>query len=83
MTVEEAMPLFAKLLIKSQEEMKEKKQELELSVLRADNNPKLNWVHRILDRETTDKITAEAQQSIENDDNQMSWVLLLLILFRY
>ena len=55
--------------------MKEKKQELELSVLRADVNPKLNWVHKILDRATTDKITAEAQQSIENDE-EMSWIVI-------
>jgi len=55
--------------------MKEKKQELELSVLRADANPKLNWVHKILDRTTTDKITAEAQQSIENDE-EMSWIVI-------
>ena len=55
--------------------MKEKKQELELSVLRSDENPKKNWVHKILDRATTDKITAEAQQAIEDDDNQMSWFI--------
>jgi hypothetical protein len=29
-----------------------------------------------LDRATTDKITAEAQQAIEDDDNQMSWFIL-------
>ena len=68
MTVEQAMPIFAKLMIKAQEEMKEKKQELELSVLRADNNPKLNWVHKILDRATTDKITADAQTAIDEDE---------------
>ena len=63
--------------------MKEKKQELELSVLRADNNPKLNWVHKILDRATTDKITLEAQQSIEDDDNQMSWIVIDKVLLLY
>ena len=68
MTVEQAMPIFAKLMIKAQEEMKEKKQELEISVLRADNNPKLNWVHKILDRATTDKITADAQTAIDEDE---------------
>ena len=62
--------------------MKEKKQELELSVLRADANPKLNWVHKILDRATTDKITAEAQQSIENDE-EMSWVVITNNLLLY
>jgi len=68
MTVQQALPLFAKLLIKSQEEMKEKKQELELSIICEDTK----WVHKVLDRPTTDKITAEAQESIENEDNQMS-----------
>ena len=68
MTVEEAMPLFAKLLIKSQEEMKEKKQELELSVLSdATGN-----IHKILDRATTDAITAQAEQEIDNEDVEMS-----------
>ena len=50
MTVEQALPKVAKLLLKSQDEMKEKKQELELSVLSEGNN----WVHKILDRQTTD-----------------------------
>ena len=33
MTCDEALPAFVKILLKSQDEMKEKKQELELSVL--------------------------------------------------
>ena len=33
MTVEEALPFVAKILLKAQEEMKEKKQELEISIL--------------------------------------------------
>ena len=33
MTVQEALPKVAKLLLKAQDEMKEKKQELELSIL--------------------------------------------------
>ena len=32
-TVEEALPIVAKILLKCQEEMKDKKQELELSIL--------------------------------------------------
>ena len=54
--------------------MKEKKQELELSIICEDTK----WVHKVLDRPTTDKITAEAQESIENEDNQMSWSLVII-----
>ena len=46
MTVEQALPKVAKLLLKSQDEMKEKKQELELTTLCAGNN----WVHKVLSR---------------------------------
>jgi hypothetical protein len=46
LTVEQALPLIAKILLKSQEEMKEKKQELELSVL----SERTGFQHRILDR---------------------------------
>ena len=56
MTVEQALPLFAKLMIKSQEEMKEKKQELELSICCEETK----WVHKILDRQRTDAITTAA-----------------------
>ena len=68
MTVEQALPQVAKLLLKSQDEMKEKKQELELSVLTQGNN----WVNKILDRQTTDALCATAQQEIENEDDQMN-----------
>ena len=50
-TVEQSLPLVAKLLLKSQDEMKEKKQELELSILTEQNG---RWQHKILDRATTD-----------------------------
>lgn len=66
-TVEEALPLVAKLLLKSQDEMKEKKQELELSVLSEGNG----WVNKILDRQTTDQLCASALQDIENEEDQM------------
>ena len=52
MTVEAALPKVAKLLLKSQDEMKEKKQEIELSILTAGNN----WVNKVLDRQTTDAL---------------------------
>jgi len=40
------MPKVAKMLLKAQDEAREKKQELELSVLSAETN----WTSRIVDR---------------------------------
>lgn len=68
LTVDQALPRVAKLLLKSQDEMKEKKQELELSVLTAGNN----WVNRILDRQSTDALCAAALAEIENEDENMN-----------
>ena len=68
LTVEQALPKVAKLLLKSQDEMKEKKQELELSVLTSGNN----WVNKILDRPTTDALCQAALAEIENDEDQMN-----------
>ena len=68
LTVEQALPKVAKLLLKSQDEMKEKKQELELSVLTEGNN----WVNKILDRQTTDALCAAALVEIENEDENMN-----------
>ena len=59
--------MVAKLLLKSQDEIKEKKQELELSVLSEANG----WVNKILDRQTTDQLCASALQDIENEEDQM------------
>ena len=56
MTCDEALPVFAKILLKSQDEMKEKKQELELSVL----SEPTKFTHKILSREVTDQICAAA-----------------------
>ena len=50
MTVEAALPLVAKILLKCQEEMKDKKQELEISFLGETTGNK----HKILDRATVD-----------------------------
>ena len=50
MTVEEAMPKVAQILLKCQEEMKDKKQELELSMI--SNSTKFK--HKILSREVVD-----------------------------
>lgn len=68
LTVQEALPLVAKMLLKAQDEMREKKMEIELSVLCKDTN----WSHKILDRATTDRMTVEAQASIENEDEEMA-----------
>jgi hypothetical protein len=48
--------------------MKEKKQELELSVLCEGNN----WVNKILDRATTDALCQAALAEIENEDDNMN-----------
>ena len=48
--------------------MKEKKQELELSVLTEGNG----WVNKVLDRQTTDALCAAALAEIEAEDDQMS-----------
>ena len=62
--MKEALPLFAKILLKSQDEMKEKKQELELSILSEETK----WAHKILDRQTTDNLTKAALTEMENED---------------
>jgi hypothetical protein len=53
MTVEQALPVVAKILLKSQEEMKDKKQELELSIL----SESTQWKHKVLDRATVNTLT--------------------------
>jgi 20S proteasome subunit alpha 7 len=54
MTVTEALPHIAKILLKAQEEMKEKKQELEISIL----SDETGFTHRVLDRAFVDQLTA-------------------------
>ena len=66
LTVQQALPKIAKVLLKAQEEMKDKKQELELSVLCADTK----WVHKILDRQTTDQLTVAALAEIEQEEDE-------------
>jgi hypothetical protein len=68
MTVQAAIPLVAKILLKAQDEMREKKMEIELSVL----SEQTNWSHRILDRATTEKLTADTLALIENEDEEMN-----------
>ena len=61
------MPKVAKLLLKAQDEMKEKKQELELSILAESTG----WVSKILDRSQIDALCAAAKAEIEADDDNM------------
>jgi 20S proteasome subunit alpha 7 len=68
LSVDEALPLFCKILIKSQEEMKEKKQELELSVLSEGTK----FAHKILSRGETEKLTNTALAQIAADDEEMT-----------
>lgn len=49
--------------------MREKKMEIEISVLTSTQN---TWSHRILDRATSDRMTIEAQEAIENEDEEMN-----------
>jgi 20S proteasome subunit alpha 7 len=53
MTVEEALPKIAKILLKCQEDMKEKKQELELSFISVSSGFK----HKIIDTNTMSAVT--------------------------
>lgn len=69
LTVQEALPKVAKMLLKAQDEMREKKMEIELSVLTEVNK---QWCHRIVDRVTADRMTVEAQEAIENEDEEMN-----------
>lgn len=68
LTVDEALPHIAKILLKSQEEMKEKKQELELSII----SDATGFKHKILDRAFVEHLTSQAQQEIENEQMEMT-----------
>lgn len=67
-TVKEALPMVAKMLLKAQDEMREKKMEIELSVLGEDTK----WSHRILNRADCDKMSADALSQLENEDEEMN-----------
>jgi|TARA_B110000503_G_C6959721_1_gene334494 20S proteasome subunit alpha 7 len=67
-TVEESLPKIAKMLLKSQEEMKDKKQELELMYMSTGTN----WVSKIVDRVTSDRMCATAMDQIKNEDEEMN-----------
>lgn len=67
MTVEEALPKIAKILLQAQEEMKDKKQELELSYISESSGHK----HKIIDRAAVDLLTAQALREIKGEDVEM------------
>lgn len=66
--MQEALPRVAKMLMKAQDEMRDKKQEIELSILCEETK----WTSKIIDRKTCDQMAASALEEIENDDEQMS-----------
>ena len=68
LTVNEALPLVTQILLKSQEEMKEKKQELELSIL----SDETKYSHKILDRAFVDHLTEQAAKEIENEQMEIA-----------
>ncbi|CDW72662.1 proteasome subunit alpha type 3 [Stylonychia lemnae] len=68
MSVDEAIPLIAKILLKAQEEMKDKKQELEISII----SDTTGYKHKILDRVFVDQLTLKAQEEIENEQMEMA-----------
>ena len=69
MTVEEALPKVAQILLKAQQEMKDKKQELELSYI----SEKTAFKHRIMDRTLVDQVTEAAQRALKAEDVEMQW----------
>ena len=66
MSVQEALPKIAKMLLKAQEEMKDKKQEIELGILCEETK----WTHKILDRQTVDGLTVAAKAEIEAEEDE-------------
>jgi 20S proteasome subunit alpha 7 len=67
LTVEQALPKVAKILLQAQEEMKDKKQELELSFISESSQ----FRHKILERPAVDALTEQAMKEIKGDDVDM------------
>ena len=67
-TVEESLPLIAKILLKCQDVMKDSKQELELSILSESTGHK----HKVLERAKVNQITEAALKEIQGEDVEMS-----------
>jgi len=66
-SVDESLPIVAKILLKCQEEMKDKKQELEISILSETTGNK----HKVLDRDVVNGLTAAALAEIQGEDVDM------------
>lgn len=64
-TVEEVLPHVAKILLKCQEEMKDKKQELEISVVTG-------GTHRVIARDVIEALTSKALEEIENEQMEVA-----------
>jgi 20S proteasome subunit alpha 7 len=67
LTCEEALPFITKILLRAQEEMKDKKQEIELSILSETNG----GVNKILDRSIVDALTETALREIDSDQMEI------------
>jgi len=68
MSCEEALPHVTKILLKAQEEMKEKKMQVEVGVL----SEKTNWVHKVVDPAMMQGVVAQAQKEIEEEEMELS-----------
>jgi len=68
-TVEESLPLVAKILLKCQDASKDSKQELELSILTEGTGYK----HKILDRTQSISLCEAAAKAIQGEDVEMQW----------
>jgi 20S proteasome subunit alpha 7 len=68
MDVEEALPHIAKILLTAQEEMKEKKMEIEMSII----SEKTGYKHVVLDRAFVDNLAQKASLEIENEQMEMA-----------
>ena len=64
--MQQALPKVTKILLKAQDEVKEKKQEVELSVMCEDTK----WTHKIMDRVTVEQLTAAALVEIEAEEDE-------------
>ena len=53
--------------------MKEKKQELEISII----SDETDFKHKILDRVFVDQLTTQATQDIENEQMEIAWLIHL------
>ncbi len=55
-------------MLKAQEEMKDKKMEIELSIISEETGN----THKLIDRATMNELTAKAQNEIEQEEMEMA-----------